>query len=94
MTTIPAGNNFTAISANGNYTVALHAVDCSSILPGDVNYDCFVDFKDIGVLAQNWLALGCISPSWCNGTDTNRSRNVDFRDFAAFAQNIYHSSHK
>jgi len=37
---------------------------CESPAPiGDINYDCIVDFKDLAILAENWLAE---SPGpWC-----------------------------
>ncbi|MGD0786202.1 MAG: dockerin type I domain-containing protein [Sedimentisphaerales bacterium] len=89
ITSRPTGNNFTAISANWDYTVALRAADCSQALSGDFNNDCTVDFRDMKILAQNWLATNCIGQLWCGGADTNRNGTVNFRDFAALAQNWF-----
>ena len=40
----------------------------------------------LSAFADNWLQP-CSSPGWCEGMDTNQSGRVDFKDFAALAQN-------
>jgi len=40
----------------------------------------------LAAFADNWL-LACSSSGWCDGMDTNHSGSVDFKDFAALAQN-------
>ncbi len=55
--------------------------------PGDMDGDGYVNLIDLSLFADQWLADDCISPDWCGGADINHSNNVDFNDFAFFAQN-------
>jgi len=45
----------------------------------DLSPDCYIDFKDISILATNWLSTG-----W-NTADINNDEHVDINDFAAMA---------
>jgi len=46
--------------------------------------DCKVDFYDLTVLVSHWLD-GCSEPYWCDESDFDESRSVDFADFAVLA---------
>jgi len=48
-------------------------------LPGDINTDCTVDFKDFALLAQNWLMSG---PSLQG--DIDKSGTIDYTDLVIF----------
>jgi hypothetical protein len=56
---------------------------------GDLNQDCYVDFEDVDVFAGQWLASGCVTPSWCSGADMSTDGNVKFNDFAILAANWF-----
>ena len=45
----------------------------------DLSGDCYVDFEDVKILADNWLAVGT------NQADLNGDGRVDFKDFAMLA---------
>ena len=51
----------------------------------DFNGDGTVEFADLLVLCEQWLAAECVSIGWCNGADLNFDDTVDLRDYAAFA---------
>jgi len=57
------------------------------ICPGDFDMDSDVDQLDLITLVNNWLRQDCALPDWCEGADLNVSTNVDFYDFAEFAEN-------
>lgn len=38
---------------------------CAENLPGDINKDCYVDFKDFSALADNWLKCNDITKGYC-----------------------------
>lgn len=48
--------------------------------------DCVADFRDLEILANQFLEEDCEYPGWCGGADLNVSGSVDFIDFAFFAQ--------
>ena len=55
------GIHTTTMRANINIKAAPVCGDAShQPLPGDVNQDCYIDFFDFALMAQNWL--GCVSP--------------------------------
>jgi len=56
---------------------------------GDLNQDCYVDFKDVDVFAGQWLASGCVTPDWCEGADLSADGSVKFNDFAILAGNWF-----
>lgn len=45
----------------------------------DLSGDCYIDFEDVEVLADNWLAVGT------NQADLNGDGRVNFKDFAMLA---------
>jgi hypothetical protein len=54
---------------------------------GDINQDMRVDFKDLVVFSQNWLASHCQFPDYCNKCDLNKSGSVDIVDLFILIQN-------
>jgi len=46
--------------------------------------DCKVDFYDLAVLISHWMD-SCSEPYWCDDGDFDKSRSVDFIDFAVLA---------
>lgn len=50
----------------------------------DFNKDTKVDFADFAILASHWQATDCNDPNWCEGTDLDMDRNVDFNDVKLF----------
>jgi len=61
-------------------------------LVGDFDSDDDVDFLDLAFFISHWLAMGCDGSAgddsdWCFGTDLDKSGKVDFREFAALANN-------
>jgi len=55
------------------------------VLPGDLNGDDYVDFRDFAVFASFWLDTDCHAPDWCLGTDFEPDGDVDWNDLAEFA---------
>jgi len=53
--------------------------------PSDIDTDCFVGFKDLKLLAVEWLNSDCSTNEWCNGADIDKSDSVSFTDFAQLA---------
>lgn len=51
--------------------------------------DCKVDFYDLTVLVSQWLDR-CSEPYWCDESDFNQSRSIDFVDFALMANEWLH----
>ena len=67
--------------------------DCNAVqaagygLPSDLNGDCYVDYEDLKIVADNWLNTDCGSSGNCGGADfTPTNGTVDFADFSNFAQ--------
>ncbi len=65
--------------------------DCQDIqdanlgLASDLNHDCYVNYEDFKVVADNWLSE-CTEPDNCGGADfTPADGTVDFLDFSDFA---------
>jgi hypothetical protein len=56
-------------------------------IQGDMDGDGYVNLADLSLFTGQWLADDCASFNWCEGADINHSNNVDFSDFAFFAQN-------
>ena len=85
-------------SANTVWAVSADACDAQPLdlrKPGDLDADRLVDFIDLGILAEEWLACTdqenrprCIYADgllYCDG-DIDRNLYVDFADFAALAK--------
>ena len=60
--TPPDDNNFVAIAAGYNHSLAIRR-SCGYMLAGDLNNDCRVDFSDIEILVTNWLIDCNLDPS-------------------------------
>jgi len=54
-------------------------------LESDLNGDCYVDYLDLEIIADNWLRNGCSPPDYCHGADFEQDGSVDFIDFSTFA---------
>jgi len=56
-------------------------------LNSDLNVDCYVDFEDLKIIADNWLRQDCNeSNDWCDWADWfTLNGTVDFADFSGFA---------
>jgi formylglycine-generating enzyme required for sulfatase activity len=59
----------------------------SDKVKGDFNFDNLINFADVAVFVSRWLERDCNDPSWCSGTDIDRSGGVDFSDFAILCEN-------
>ena len=59
-------------------TTTLFATGCGS--DADLYSDCFIDIKDLAIMAANWLAVGS------NDADLNGDGFVNFRDYAELAR--------
>ena len=55
------------------------------VLPGDLNGDDYVDFRDFAVFAKFWLNSDCHAPDWCLRSDFEPDGDVDWADLAEFA---------
>ena len=53
----------------------------------DFNGDGIVNFKDFSILAYYWMDYICSESDWCEGSDFDESRYVDFGDLKTFAEN-------
>jgi len=56
-------------------------------IPGDLNLDGRIDSSDFTILADHWLASDCGEYAWCDGTDLDRSGQVDFIDLEMMVNN-------
>jgi hypothetical protein len=55
-------------------------------LKSDLNSDCYVDYKDVDVIAGYWLNANCGDSNDCQGADFEPTNGtVDFADFSKFA---------
>jgi hypothetical protein len=69
-------------------TKAVSIRQCLENINGDFNGDCYVNEKDLLVIAEYWVGEECTeSNNWCQGADFEPNTIVDFRDFSTFAQN-------
>lgn len=59
-----------------------------NIMPADLNQDCYVDFLDIGLLAENWL----ISGSQYDISGNKQPGKVDFSDFSVLSESWFKSN--
>jgi hypothetical protein len=56
-------------------------------LESDLNTDCHVNYEDLEVIVDNWLATDCTEPTNCGGADFEpRDGAVDLYDFSDFAE--------
>jgi hypothetical protein len=85
----PAYNITAHVLYNGQSTPpeTLQVSHCNNgLLPGDLNFDCLVNLKDIARLAQYWLTPLCPTPADCAFSDVNHDNEVDFDDLALLAE--------
>jgi hypothetical protein len=55
-------------------------------LTSDINGDCYVDFRDVEIIAYNWLLTDCAVHNNCQGADfAPTDGTVNFVDFSVFA---------
>lgn len=66
--------------------------DCNAVLNADygllsdLNGDCYVNYKDLKIIADHWLSTNC-APDNCGGADfAPTDGTVDFFDYGDFAQ--------
>ncbi len=59
-------------------TTEISASSCGS--GANLSGDCYVDFEDVKILADNWLAVGA------NQADLNGDGRVNFKDYAELAR--------
>jgi len=77
---INAGNSYTlevVYNSDANTTTLFATSDCGA--GADLYSDCFIDYKDLKILCDNWLAVGS------NVADLNGDVIVNFRDYAELA---------
>jgi GH35 family endo-1,4-beta-xylanase len=53
-------------------------------LNSDINGDCYVDYKDLDIIANYWLHTDCGGIENCYGADFGPDNKVDFVDFSIF----------
>jgi hypothetical protein len=69
---------------NGTAIVDMGAYEFRCLLIGDLNNDCKVDFKDLKIMADNWLGSG---PTADIVPPPSGDGRVNFKDFAVLAEN-------
>jgi parallel beta-helix repeat protein len=88
----PAGNYTGQTDIDGDPRVLYGWIDIGTdeVYPiaGDFEPDEDVDIADLCILADYWLN-NCGEPEWCNSCDIDRSGQVDFSDFAIFANRLF-----
>ena len=52
----------------------------------DLDGDWAVDLVDFAAFADDWLRTGCVSPTWCDGSDFTRSGSVDAADLLVLSE--------
>lgn len=76
---LPPGNTYTAISAGNLFNTAI--MNCTEMLSGDINHDCYTNMKDLRVLSLEWLnSTGTLT------SDIDRNNAVNLSDFSLFAE--------
>jgi rhamnogalacturonyl hydrolase YesR len=81
-------------SGNSNEATATPAYQtCEDVWAGgdglesDLNTDCRVNYEDLEIIVDNWLATDCTEPTNCGGADFEpRDGAVDLYDFSDFAE--------
>jgi hypothetical protein len=68
------------------------SLDCDAIraaghgLTSDISGDCYVNYKDLKIIADHWLNTDCTAPDNCGGADFAPTDGVvDLFDFSDFA---------
>jgi glucuronoarabinoxylan endo-1,4-beta-xylanase len=56
-------------------------------LTSDIDPDCYVNYKDLKIITDNWLNTDCTGPGNCGGADFEPTDgDVDLFDFSRFAE--------
>jgi hypothetical protein len=74
-----------------NYVPQLQLYQSVDLQPpvGDFEPDCVVGWKDLAFLCSQWLNTSCNSGNdYCGGADFEPDNDVDFKDYAIFAENF------
>jgi len=50
----------------------------------DLSGNCWVDFLDYAIFANQWLITGCSEPNWCTGADLDQNSEVNWLDLDIF----------
>lgn len=68
-------------------TFGIHT--CPTLIGGDFNNDCYVNEKDLGIIAEYWVRVICteLDNNWCQGADFEQNGIVNFYDYATFSNN-------
>lgn len=78
--------SITTISLTGSFSpqncADVHAAGFG--LASDLNGDCYVNYKDLGIIADYWLNTSSGELNNCDGADFELDGNVDFVDFSTF----------
>ena len=53
---------------------------------GDLNQDCYVNWKDIDKFVDQWL-VSCAGPGWCSGANLSKDADVNLNDLAVIGAN-------
>ena len=78
----------TTVSLTGSY--APDFSDCGEVLAAgyglasDISNDCYVNYIDLEVITDYWLASGCGDLDNCGGADLEPDGDVDFVDLSTF----------
>ncbi|MDD5063980.1 MAG: hypothetical protein PHQ35_04365 [Phycisphaerae bacterium] len=85
--TLPA-YSITTIHLTGTTSPDCDAIlDAGYGLTSDISGDCYVNYEDLKIIADNWLHTDCAEEENCEGADfTPTDGNVDLFDFARFAE--------
>jgi hypothetical protein len=67
------------------YLAGVHEAWSATCYDYDLFKDGYIDFKDLSVITENWLATNCLTDG-CGGADFNDQNGVDAADFASLAQ--------
>ncbi len=59
--------------------------ECQKTITADMTGNCYVDWADLGIFTDQWLANDCGEPNWCGRRDFDKSGTVALGDFSIFA---------
>jgi hypothetical protein len=68
---------------DGRIFIFYQQPSCSQKIPGDVTGDCMVDYRDVNLLASQWLLTTSGAPY--AASDTNGDNTVNLKDMAVIA---------
>jgi len=80
---LPA-RSITTLSLRHLLTTCAQVQLASYALTSDISGDCYVNYKDLDIITDYWLASGCSGLNDCNGADFEPDGDVDFADFGMF----------